>query len=117
MEARERRVLSYRAAGGRFPYREWRGSLSDEDTEIAADVRITRLSAGNLGDSRPIGGGAFESRIDFGPGYRIYYGVDGDEVILLCGGDKSTQGADILRAKEYWKDYKRQNRARKRPRK
>jgi putative addiction module killer protein len=65
---------------------------------MAADVRITRL-------------------IDVGPGYRIYYGIDGDEVVLLCGGDKSTQAPDILRAKEYWNDYKRRNRARKRPRK
>jgi putative addiction module killer protein len=115
VEVRERRVLSYKTTGSSFPYREWRNSLSDEDTELAADVRITRLSVGNFGDSRPIGGGAFESRIDFGPGYRIYYGIDGDEVILLCGGDKSTQAADIFRAKGYWKDYKRRNRARKRP--
>ena len=57
-----------------------------------------------------IGDGAFESRIDFGPGYRIYYGIDGDEVILLCGGDKSTQNADIVRPKEHWKDYRRRNR-------
>src|ERR1035441_3784828 len=50
----------------------------------------------------------------FGPGYRIYFGTDGDEVILLCGGDKSTQDADIARAKEHWKDYKRRNRAMRR---
>lgn len=110
MEARERRVLSYKSAGGRFPYREWRDNIEDEDTEVAVDVRITRISAGNFGDSRPVGDGVFESRIDFGPGYRIYYGIDGDEVILLCGGDKSTQDADIARAKEHWKDYKRRNR-------
>jgi putative addiction module killer protein len=77
---------------------------------VAVDVRITRFGAGNFGDSRPIGGGAFESRIDFGPGHRVYYGMDGDEVILLCGGDKSTQDADIARARQYWKDYKRRNR-------
>lgn len=111
VESKERRVLSYRSANGRFPYREWRNSLNDQDTEVAVDVRITRFNASNFGDSRPIGGGAFESRIDFGPGYRIYFGTDGDEVILLCGGDKSTQDADIARAKEHWKDYKRRNRA------
>jgi putative addiction module killer protein len=105
VESKERRVLSYRSANGRFPYREWRNSLNDQDTEVAVDVRITRLSAGNFGDSRPIGGGVFESRIDFGPGYRIYFGMDGDEVILLCGGDKSTQDSDIARAKQHWKDY------------
>ena len=111
MEARERKVLSYKSPDGRFPYREWRASLNDEDAEVAVDVRITRLSAGNFGDSRTIGGGVFESRIDFGPGYRIYYGTDGDEVILLCGGNKSTQDADIARARKYWNDYKRRNRA------
>ncbi len=113
MEARERRVLSYKDASGRLPYSEWRDSLHDEDTEVDVDVRITRLSAGNFGDSRPVGDGVFESRIDFGPGFRIYYGMDGDEVILLCGGDKSSQRADIVRAKEHWKDYKRRNRVRK----
>ena len=113
MEARERRVLSYKSASGRFPYREWRNSLNGEDTEVAVDVRITRLSADNFGDSRPIGDGAFESRIDFGPGFRIYYGMDGDEVILLCGWDKSSQDGDIARAKEHWKDYKQRSRARK----
>jgi len=110
VEAKEWRVLSYRSASGRFPYRYWRDSLNDEDTEVAVDVRITRFSVGNFGDSRPVGDGVFESRIDRGPGYRIYYGIDGDEVILLCGGDKSTQRADIARAKEHWKDYKRRNR-------
>jgi putative addiction module killer protein len=112
VEARARKLLSYKSASRRFPYREWRNSLDDEDTEVAVDVRITRLSAGNFGDSRALGDGVFESRIDFGPGYRIYYGMDGDEVILLCGGNKSTQNANIARAKEQWRDYKRRRRSR-----
>jgi len=57
-----------------------------------------------------VGGGVSESRVDIGPGYRIYYGVDGEDLILLCGGDKSNQSADITRACEYWKDYKKRNR-------
>ncbi|MGA2132879.1 MAG: type II toxin-antitoxin system RelE/ParE family toxin [Bryobacteraceae bacterium] len=117
MEAKERKVLSYKSPDGRIHYRAWRSSLNDEDTGVAVDVRVTRLSAGNLGDSRPIGSGVFESRIDFGPGYRVYYGTDGDEVILLCGGNKSTQDADIVRAQKYWKDYKRRNRLWKKQRK
>jgi len=111
VEARERKVLSYKSASGRFPYRERRNDLKDEETHVAVDVRITRIAAGNFGDSRPVGDGVSESRINFGPGHRIYYGIDGDEVLLLCGGDKSTQDADLTRAKEHWKDYKRRNRA------
>ena len=88
--------------------------------ETASRMRTRRLLAmfesralvrATSENSRPIGDGAFESRVDFGSGYRIYFGMDGDEVILLCGGDKSTQDADITRAKEHWKDYKRRNRA------
>lgn len=116
MDAKERRVLSYRTHEGGFPYREWRSALEDEDAEVALDVRVTRLGAGNLGDSRRVGSGVLESRIDFGPGYRIYYGIDGGDLILLCGGDKSTQGADIVRAKEYWRDYKQRNRVWRRQR-
>ena len=66
MEARERKVLSYKSPDGRFPYREWRASLNDEDAEVAVDVRITPLSVAISPGSRTIGGGVFESRIDFG---------------------------------------------------
>jgi putative addiction module killer protein len=106
VEVRERKILSYQTSSGSFPYRVWRNGFTDEDTEVAIDVRVTRLSTGNFSDSKSIGEGAFESRIDFGPGYRVYYGADGDDIVLLCGGDKSTQDQDIKRAKEYWKDYK-----------
>ena len=61
---------------------------------------------GNFGKSKPIGEGASESKIDLGPGYRIYYGVDGANIILLLGGDKSTQVADIKVAKALWADYR-----------
>ena len=107
MESRERKIKTYRTTSQRFPYREWRNGFGDDDIGAAIDARITRLMSGNFGKSEPIGDGASESKIDFGPGYRIYYGVDGDEIVLLCGGDKSTQSADIIRAKEYWSDYKK----------
>jgi putative addiction module killer protein len=99
-------ILSYKTASGIFPFREWRSSIDDSVTKAAIDARIARFRGGNFGDSRPIGGGASENRIDFGPGYRIYYGVSGSKIILLCGGDKSTQHADIPRAISYWEDYK-----------
>jgi putative addiction module killer protein len=64
-------------------------------------------SVWEIGDSRPVGEGVMEARIDFGPGYRVYFARNGEAlVILLCGGDKSTQDPDIRRAKEYWSDYR-----------
>lgn len=68
------------------------------------------MRGGNFSDSWPIGDGASENRIDFGPGYRIYYGIQGENLILLCGGDKSTQSADIKLALAYWDDYKKRSR-------
>ena len=69
-------------------------------------TRINRLRLGNFGDHQPVGDGVCELRIDYGPGYRVYYGRDGAEiVILLIGGDKRTQDRDIETAKEYWADY------------
>ena len=68
--------------------------------------RLNRVRMGNLGDCRSVGDGVKELRIAFGPGYRVYFGEDGETiVVLLCGGDKSSQEADIRRAKEYWIDY------------
>jgi putative addiction module killer protein len=61
---------------------------------------------GNFGDSRSVGGGVIEMRIPYGPGYRVYFGRDGNKlVILLCGGDKRTQPSDIDQACAYWADY------------
>jgi putative addiction module killer protein len=75
-------------------------------------ARVDRLAFGAFGDWRAVGGGVFELRVHFGPGYRVYFGRDGKAVvILLCGGEKRSQSADIRRAKSYWKDYE----TRKRP--
>jgi putative addiction module killer protein len=72
------------------------------------NARIRRLSLGNPGDVKPVGSGVSELRIDYGPGYRVYFLRRGDIlVVLLCGGDKRTQGADIKRAIEIAKDWKR----------
>ena len=114
MEGREREVLYYKTVGGSSPFREYRNRIADDDTRAAVDARIARLRGGNFGDSKPIGEGAAESRIHFGSGYRIYYGIDGEDVVLLCAGDKSTQDRDIATARKYWKDYRKRERERKR---
>ena len=107
MEALERRIEYYRTAGGRFPYWEWHHSLKDTKTQAIVDVRLVRVRAGNFGSCEPIGEGVLELKIDFGPGYRIYFGQVGRHaVLLLTGGDKSTQHANIQKAKEFWRDYK-----------
>jgi putative addiction module killer protein len=69
--------------------------------------RLERVSDGNLGDSRSLGEGVWEFRIDFGPGYRVYFGqIETTIVLLLCGPDKSTQEQDISTAKKYWREYR-----------
>ncbi len=69
-------------------------------------ARLNRIRLGNFGDCKSVGGGVEELRIDFGPGYRVYYGREGAVVvILLCGGDKRSQAKDIFRAQEYWREY------------
>ena len=82
-------------------YADWFASLRDRQARARIDVRIRRLSLGNAGDVLPIGGGVSELRIDYGPGYRVYFVQRGSAlVILLAGGDKRTQDRDIQRALE-----------------
>jgi putative addiction module killer protein len=110
MNARERTIQYYLLRTGPLsPFRRWQESLG-EDSKAAVAARIARFRGGNFGDSRPIGEGASESRIDFGPGYRIYYGIYGDLVVLLHGGDKSSQVVDIQIARSRWRDYKERKR-------
>jgi putative addiction module killer protein len=69
-------------------------------------IRISRLQQGNYGDCEPVGEGISELRMFFGPGYRVYFGENGNDiVILLCGGDKGSQDKDIQQAKIYWEEY------------
>jgi putative addiction module killer protein len=72
---------------------------------------LVQLSLGNLSEVKSVGGGVFERRLDFGPGYRLYFGRDGEGlIILLAGGTKSRQQRDIESARQYWEDYKRRKR-------
>lgn len=99
-------IRRYSAAEGDEPFTAWLSALPDRQARARVLVRLERLEYGNFGDSRYLRDGVSELRIDWGPGYRVYYGRDGGRVIvLLCGGDKRRQGADIERAVELWREY------------
>ena len=85
----------------------WLRKLKDRRAAARVLVRIDRLAAGNPGDVKPVGAGISELRINYGPGYRVYYLRDGDKlIVLLCGGDKSTQDDDIKNARRIAKEWK-----------
>lgn len=87
-------------------FAEWLSGLADRQAPARVVVRANRMAAGNFGDCKPVGGGVWELRIDWGPGYRVYYARAGQRLILLlCGGDKRGQDADIEAAKDYWNDW------------
>ena len=99
-------ILHYLTQSGKDVFMEWRHQLRDTKQKIAVDRRINRIELGNFGDHRFCRDGVWELRIDAGPGFRVYYAVAGTQVILLlCGGDKRSQDADIERACTYWHDW------------
>lgn len=107
MQSHGRRVLHY-ILGDEDVFGEWLEGLKDTVGRAGILKRIDRIEEGNFGDHRSVGGGVWEIRIHFGPGYRVYYGEDGPRIILLlCGGDKGTQKKDIRRAQELWVEYRR----------
>lgn len=114
MESREQDVQTYETEDGRVPFNTWLEGLRDTKTRAIVRTRINRVRLGNFGDCKSVGSGVLELRIDYGSGYRVYLGQDGERlVILLCGGDKSSQERDIRRAQDYWEDYRRRGNAEK----
>lgn len=98
-------IRKYRDARGKVPFDEWMAGIRDCRARQAILIRIRRLSIGLEGDWRSVGKGVRELRIWEGTGYRLYYGRKGKTVIiLLCGGDKSSQARDIERVMRYWSD-------------
>ena len=94
------------ADSGRSPFAEWFDGL-DAVTAARVDRYIRRLEAGNFGAAKPLGEGVFELRLDFGPGYRVYYGREGRAIIILLGGgSKRRQNVDIAAAVQRWKRYR-----------
>jgi putative addiction module killer protein len=102
----------YQTANGALPFLQWLNSLRDGRARAIILARLARVRLGKMGNTRPVGEGVHELKIDYGPGYRVYFGQDGVTlVILLNGGDKSTQDEDIETAKAYWQAYKKEHRS------
>ena len=99
-------IIVYQDKNGNEPYTDWFNALRDPKGKSRIETRLRRLEQGLYGDCEPVGEGVLELRMFFGPGYRVYFGEDDKNiVVLLCGGDKGSQKQDIKRAKEFWKEY------------
>lgn len=98
----------YLTADGLDPFAQWLARLADRQARARIVVRMGRLAeTGNFGDCKSVGEGVWELRLDWGPGYRVYYAKAGASlVLLLIGGDKRTQQADISAARDYWRDWR-----------
>ena len=100
-----KQVIVYAKENGKEPFTEWLYGLRDAMGRKRILARVSRLQQGNYGDCEPVGEGVSELRMFFGPGYRVYFGErDNTIIVLLCGGDKDSQGKDIEQAKTYWRE-------------
>ena len=105
-DGQPKQVIIFEAADATRPFDEWVSELRDRRAWARIDARVTRLEAGNPGDYKSLGDGIYELRIDYGPGYRVYFAFSGQQIVLLlCGGDKTTQQSDIRTARKYWKEF------------
>ncbi|PUE30759.1 addiction module protein [Limnohabitans sp. Jir61] len=105
-------IQTYRTDDDVQPYVAWLGALPDRQAKARIVVRVNRMAGGNLGDVKPVGDGVWEARIDYGPGYRLYYAQAGRRLILLLiGGDKRTQQSDITKAQDYWNNWQMQRKS------
>lgn len=100
-------IIVYIDKHRREPFTRWLNGLKDASIRRRILARLRRLEQGNYGDCKRLQEGVHELRLFFGPGYRIYFGEEGDKlIVLLCGGDKSSQNKDLQQAIKYWKEYK-----------
>ena len=108
MEKKPKIIKSYTTPEGKSPFDDWLRKLKDKKAIARILQRIDRVSLGNFGDCRSVGKSVYELRIHFGPGYRIYFGIANEQlIILLSAGDKSSQQKDISTAQKYWKEYQK----------
>lgn len=111
MEPRPRELRVYLTSSGNSPFDDWLDGLRDSKGRAQIEVRLDRLERGLLGDCKSVGDGVKELRVDFGPGYRVYFAEDGPVIVLLLiGGDKNRQEKNIKTAKEYLEEYRRAKR-------
>ncbi|NOT62807.1 MAG: type II toxin-antitoxin system RelE/ParE family toxin [Acidobacteria bacterium] len=105
-DGQPKETIFYETVDGVRPFEEWADGLRDRQALARIEKRLIRLSAGNPGDYKSVGAGVYELRIDHGPGYRLYFSFSGQQIVLLlCGGVKATQAADITAAHDYWQDF------------
>lgn len=106
MDATEKQLQLYRKEDGAIPFSSWMQEIKDRTTRLRIQARIDKVALGNLGSVNSVGQGVHELKIDIGPGFRVYFGNDGKQIILLLlGGDKSSQKKDIQTAQDYWQDF------------
>lgn len=105
-QAKEKEIVVYADCHDFKPWAEWLTHLKDPTARARILARLKRLKQGNYGDCKPVGEGVFELRFFFGPGYRVYFAeFEGSIILLLCGGDKSSQTQDIKQAIDLWREY------------
>jgi putative addiction module killer protein len=103
-------VKIYQTKEGKQPFIKWYDDLKDQSYQLRIRKKLRQITLGNFGDSKLVGDGVYELRFFFGKGYRVYYAKESNVIVLLlCGGDKSTQQKDINQAKVYWQDYQERN--------
>jgi putative addiction module killer protein len=107
VEARKRRIENYVSPPpqNRDCFQHWLRGVRDQEAKDAIRIRLNRVAEGNFGSCRPVGGGVHELKIPAGQGYRVYFGEDGDTVVLLGGSRKDDQEIQIKIAKERWNEY------------
>ena len=106
-------VREYTQESGRSPYADWFNRLNSQ-AAAKVSTALLRIEYGNLSNVKSVGGGVYEYRINFGPGYRLYFGKEGEKlIILLLGGDKKRQAKDIQKAHDYWQDYKKRKKSKR----
>ncbi len=112
MDVQPRELKTYETKDGDAPFLAWLDNLRDRKARAIIKKRLDRIALGNFGDTKSVGEGVFESRIDYGPGYRVYFAQVGTIVLLLlCGGDKRTQDQDIVTAKTYLNHFNQRENA------
>ncbi len=103
----EYKLKIYETSTGKCPFDKWFNDLTDQKAQALIDLRLERIKRGNFGNCESVGNAVCELKIDFGPGYRVYFGKLGLQIILLlCAGDKKSQQKDIEKAKKYFQDFK-----------